>query len=102
MSNKMIALTRAPYITFHKVPRANVSFDLDLKALSKSFGSELRVDDLKYVDGVLGAVVVSVGGRSITVALTGTDCVYDMRFQQFEISEPSLGNDIASLFNRVR
>lgn len=102
MSNKMIALTKAPYITFHKVPRDNVQFVADHKALENSYGTALRVCEMKYKAGDLSAVVVTVAGRHMEVSLIGTDCAYNLAFDTFEVSDRPLGGDISSLLNRVR
>lgn len=97
---KMIAISKAPYITFHKVSRESVSALSDLKGLAKAYGTPLRVQKMMYAGDDLAAVSVCVGGRDITVELNRTDVAFDMRFQTIEASAPT-GTD-AGLFNRVR
>lgn len=102
MSNKMIALTKAPYITFHKVPRENVQFVADHKALEANYGTALKVCEMKYKACDLSAVVVTVAGRHMEVSLISTDCVYDLSFATFDVSEQPTNVNSSSLFNRVR
>jgi acyl dehydratase len=97
---KMIAISKAPYITFHKVSRESVSTAVEHKALARVYEASLRVQKMIYAGDDLSAVSVCVGGRDITVELNHTGVVFDMRFQTIEASAPT-GTD-AGLFNRVR
>lgn len=97
---KMIAISKAPYITFHKVSRESVSALSDLKVLAKAFETPLRVQKMMYAGDDLAAVSVCVGGRDVTVELNRTDVAFDMRFQTMDTSDP-VGVD-SGLFNRVR
>lgn len=100
--SKMIILTRSPLITFSQVPEENVATLRDHKQITAAYGKQLVVEQLKYKDRSLAAVVVSLMGRSIEVSLGGTGCSYGLCFDKVDIQveQPCVCN--AGLFNRVR
>ena len=98
---KMISLTRSPRITFHTVPYDNVSTGRDYKLICDNLGRQLEVEELKYQNRALSAVVVNLMGRGITVSLGGTGCAYDLCFDQIEVQTEQPYSSL-ELFNRVR
>ena len=97
---KMIAISKAPYITFHKVARECVSTASELKTLAKAYDKPLRAQKMMYDGDDLAEVSVCLGGKDIAVDLKRTGVAFDLRFQTMDTSEP-VGVD-SGLFNRVR
>ena len=89
----MIALTRAPFITFEKVGNEHVRFAADQKALEKSYGRSLHVKTLLYCEDQIASVTVLASGREICVDLTGSGIAYTLKFQEFEDAKQVYTND---------
>ena len=99
-NNKMIAISKAPYITFHNVPRESVVYALHLKLLEKAYEKPLRLKSMEYDGDDMEAVTVMLEGKYITVALGRVGISYDLKFQMIETSKPVCMDQ--GLFNRVR
>jgi hypothetical protein len=94
-NNKMIAISKAPYITFHQVPRESVLYATHIKMLEPHYEKPLRVKSMAYDGDSMEAVTVSVDGRDVTVALGRVGMSYDMQFQMIDVSRPmSYDNEV--------
>ena len=97
----MIALTRAPLVTFTKISRENVRFEADREAIERSYGRTMKVQSVSYSADALASITVNACGREICVDVSGCGCEYTLKYQEIEDAKQVYTCD-ERYYNRVR
>ena len=89
----MIALTRAPLVTFSKISRENVRFEADREAIERSYGKTMKVQSMSYRGDTLASITVNACGREICIDISGCGCEYVLKYQEIEDAKQVYTND---------
>lgn len=89
----MIALTRAPLVTFSKISRENVRFEADREAIERSYGKTMKVQSMSYRGDALASITVNACGREICIDISGCGCEYVLKYQEIEDAKQVYTND---------